>query len=204
MIKTALGSMIAVAITSVVIPATATTITFENLDINPLTDSQTEGDFTYEVISGNVWVILPGNGNPASSLTPGFNSPPFAGDTIEFFLTDGGLFTFDSFDFASFITSTSNTVNFFGEVDSVDTESLLGINSNTTTFSTQDPGFGAAIDRLRIEVGFGGNNSLLLDNLEFTPVAIESVPEPSVTLGLLELVGGFAVRKLNKNRKSDV
>lgn len=205
MIKTGLGSTIAVAIASVAIPATATTITFENLNIDPFTGSQTEGDFTYEVISGNSWAISSLSGNPGSSLAPGIEDFPSAGNTIVVFLTDGGLFTFDSFDFASFDSRLSDTVNFFGEVNSVDTESLLGINSTTPTFSTQNLEFAAAIDRLRIEVASPGDTILFLDNLELTPVTVsESVPEPSVTLGLLALVGGFAVKKLNKNRKSDV
>ncbi|MGB5770868.1 MAG: hypothetical protein WBM32_13525 [Crocosphaera sp.] len=67
---------------------------------------------------------------------------------------------------------------------SIDTESLLGINSSSTTFQTQDPGFASAIDRLRIEVVSSSGVPLLLDNLELTPAATESVPEPSVTLGL--------------------
>lgn len=205
MIKAGLGGTFAtLTMASLAIPATATTITFENLNINFFTGSQTEGDFTYEVVSGNFVAITSIIGNPASSLSPGFPVFPSPGDTIEFFLTDGGLFTFDSFDFASLIPSTSSTVNFFGEVNSVDTESLLGINSGSTTFQTQDPGFASAIDRLRIEVVSGGSASLLLDNLELTPAATESVPEPSVTVGLLGLVGGLAVRSLSKKRNSGV
>ena len=87
-------------VASLAIPASATTITFENLDIDPFTGSQVEGDFTYQVVSGSASAITSGVGNPASSLTLGVGAPN-VGDTIEFFLTDGGLFTFDSFDFAT-------------------------------------------------------------------------------------------------------
>jgi hypothetical protein len=45
------------------------------------------------------------------------------GDEIDFFLTGGGLFTFDSFDFAAFAhTTTPDTLNFIGEVNGETTQ----------------------------------------------------------------------------------
>ncbi|MGK7930909.1 MAG: PEP-CTERM sorting domain-containing protein [Microcystaceae cyanobacterium] len=187
-------------VASLAIPASATTITFENLDINPFTGPQVEGDFTYRVVSGSTSVIDSTRGNPASSLTLGLTQAPSVGDTIEFFLTDGGLFTFDSFDFASAGTA-SDTYNFFGEVNSTDTEQLLGINSNSLTFQTNStPGFSAPIDVLRVEVGAAtsSNAPLLLDNLVLTPADTESVPEPTSLIGLLLFgASGLALRRRN-------
>jgi hypothetical protein len=158
-------------------------ITFDNLNINPLTGSHTEGAFTYTVVSGSAWDIVNSLGNPASALTTGFFAVPNVGDEIDFFLTGGGLFTFDSFDFASTSDgSQSDSVNLFGEVGGVQTQQLLDISSTSGTWQTNMPGFSAPIDTLRLVIASAGDTDLALDNFVLTP-APSAVPEPaSLTL----------------------
>src|SRR5262249_17570969 len=79
--------------------ARADTITFGTTEVFPITGSPTEGAFTYTVVSGGAWTIVGDDGNPPASLTTGLGTPS-PGDEIDFFLTGGGLFTFDSFDFS--------------------------------------------------------------------------------------------------------
>src|SRR5262245_46222712 len=85
--------------------AKADTITFGTQSVVPLTGSHTEGAFTYDVVSGGQWGLLSGVGNPPASLSTGATNSPSPGDRIDFFRTGGGLFTFDSFDWATFGTN---------------------------------------------------------------------------------------------------
>jgi hypothetical protein len=179
--------------------AKADTITFGNLNSNPLTGSHTEGAFTYQVVSGSQWAVVNNKGNPASALTEGVSVVPNVGDTINFFLTGGGKFTFDSFDFASFVTAGSqgDTLNFIGQVGGVKTQQLLGIGSFSTTFQTKSPGFSAPIDTLSLVIASVGNHSIVIDNLVLTPTTI-ATPEPaSLTLLGVGAVGllGYGWRK---------
>ncbi len=193
-------SMLA-AIALICTNAHADVITFDALNLNPLVGSQTEGAFTYQVISGVNWRIDNTNGNPGSALSTGFPGLPGTGDRVDFFLTGGGLFTFDSVDFASaFNSPASDTVHFFGEVGGMITQQLLAVVSNSTTFQTAVSGFSAPIDRLRVQVNAVGISPLQLDNFVFTPVA--AVPEPSSIamfgVGAVGLV--FARRKRRQTK----
>jgi hypothetical protein len=173
-------------------------ITFDSLNIVPFTGSETEGAFTYKVISGSQWGISNLAGNPASCLSTGPNAPPSPGDEIDFFLTGGGLFTFDSIDFRGFQNgSQSDTVNLIGEVGGVQTQELANFSSTSNTWQTKLPGFSAPIDTLRIIIASAGETDLELDNLVFTPTTT-AVPEPA-SLTLLGLgvasLAGYAWRR---------
>jgi hypothetical protein len=160
-------------------------ITFGNLNLLPFTGSETEGAFTYTVVSGTKWAIFNGVGNPPSALNTSTTlGNPNPGDEIDFFLTGGGLFTFDSFDAAAFVAVQSDTVSFIGEVGGVQTQQLLDFGTSNTTFQTIAPGFSAPIDTLQLRIvnSTDATATLILDNFVFTPVAT-ATPEPaSLTL----------------------
>jgi hypothetical protein len=124
-------------------------ITFGTQEIDALFGSTTEGAFTYKVVSGLTWGLVTKIGNPPASLTTGDVAIPTGGQEIDFFLTGGGKFTFDSFDAAEFSSGTSDTVDFIGEVGGVQTQHLDNFGSSSTTFQTMNPGFSAPIDLLR-------------------------------------------------------
>jgi hypothetical protein len=174
------------------VQARADMITFGTATILTV-GTQTEGAFTYKELVSQTWQVTAAVGNPPAAL----GTFPGVGNRLDFFLTNGGLFTFESFDFAALISSSvvsADRVNIFGEVGGVTTQQLLGIDSNSATFQTALSGFTAAIDRLRVEVSAPGDTSLLLDNFRFTPVAAPSaIPEPAtVTLlgiGLAGMIG---------------
>jgi len=183
--------------------ARADTITFGTKTVVPLTGSNTEGAFTYEVVSGKQWGLLSGIGNPAASLSTGATNAPSVGDEIDFFLTGGGSFTFDSFDWATFGTN-SDKVNLFGEVGGVTTQQLPNVGAaSATAFHTVLPGFSAPIDRLRVVVASAGDIDLDLDNFVFTPQGSVAVPEPS-SLTLLSIGGAGLLGYGWRRRKRSV
>jgi hypothetical protein len=173
------------------VQARADMITFGTATILTV-GTRTEGAFTYIELVSQTWQVTAAVGNPPAAL----GTFPGVGNQLDFFLTNGGLFTFESFDFAALISSSvvSADRNIFGEVGGVKTQQLLGIDSNSATFQTALSGFTAAIDRLRMEVSTPGATSLVLDNFRFTPVASPfAIPEPAtVTLlgiGLAGMIG---------------
>lgn len=173
--------------------ASADVITFGNTQVIPLTGTTTEGAFTYEVISGSQWGLQTNFGNPPGVLSTGPQAAPNIGDRIDFYLTGGGLFTFDQFDFGGFANATSDGVNFIGSVNFVVTHTLLGIVSTSSTFQTM-AGFGGPIDRLSIIISSVGVTDLGLDNLVLT-----QVPVPGTLVLFLSglLLVGFARKKLS-------
>jgi hypothetical protein len=149
------------------VAASASTVTFGTTNgSSPIDQPQIEGDITYQVVSG-MWFKYGLEGNPPASLVTFLPTP---GNVLEFSTISGVPFTFDSFDFASFANQQSDKVNFIGEFNSVDTQQLLNFNTSNANFSTQNPGFSAPIDKLRIELVSGDLAALLLDNLVFTPI----------------------------------
>jgi hypothetical protein len=79
-------------------------------------------------LSSTFLAVLNNIGNPPSALTAAKGAAPTLGDEIDFFLTGGGQFTFDQFDFAAFGGSgfTPVTVNLIGEVGGTMTQEVSG------------------------------------------------------------------------------
>lgn len=160
----------------------------------PFIGSQTEDGFTYTVTSGLNFTINAQKGNPASSLGVGFvtidgpqSNPVVTGGQIEFTRTGGGLFTFDSFQLANQLFGISRGISWTGQVNGVDTQSLTGVSTNSSTFSTQNVNFSGAIDKLILTFTDLNEEGLFLDNLQFTPAQEPpaTTPEPVTILGLV-------------------
>ncbi|MEA5535640.1 PEP-CTERM sorting domain-containing protein [Crocosphaera sp. XPORK-15E] len=205
LLKTGIGSTLAtLAVAALSASTSATTITFDPIGTNPvglpLNNPYIEGEFTYQSVSntgGNFGSSLFGNPDPALTVYLG----PETLDTIaiEFVRTDGGLFTFDSFDavFLGDPGGLSNGWTFFGEVGGNPTQ-FFGFATSSTSFTTEIPTtFTTPIDRLVIQFSQENDLSLIVDNLVLTPVS-QSVPEPGTILGLLA-VG--ALGALSRKRK---
>jgi hypothetical protein len=152
-------------------------------------ETYSEDGFTFTVVSGVEWGIQTNGGNPPSSLHAGNGGAIGVGDTISITQDGGGLFTFDSFDYASFSFNQSDDVTFIGLVNGVQAQSLANLFSSTTTWATLNSVFGAPIDELRIVGSSQHTATLMLDNFVLTP---SQVPEPS-TLLLLGVGAGAAV-----------
>ena len=168
--------------------ASASLITFGNTDIDllELAGSQSEDGFSYQA-TGLGWELQTMFGNLEGALATRFNDSGSAvGDQVEFTRTGGGVFTFDSIDFA-----TGSDVKF----DNVTISGYLA--GNLVGFveiavPTPSPssfqwvaGFLGSIDLLRIEVTATGDSAVFLDNLNLTAEPFQTViPEPA-TAGLL-------------------
>ena len=159
-----------------------------------LIGSQTEDGFTYTVTSGLNFTLLDGAGNPPSYLGVGFvtidspqSNPVVTGGQIEFTRTGGGLFTFDSFQLANQLFGISRGISWTGQVNGVDTQSLIGVSTNSSTFSTQNVNFSGAIDKLILTFTDLNEEGLFLDNLQFTPAQEPpaTTPEPGTIFGLV-------------------
>jgi hypothetical protein len=155
--------------------ANAETITFGTSHVDNLASAglQTEGNFTYQAI-GAGWEIQTNGlyGNPPSALSTFWNDQgSLLGDYVDFSLTAGGTFDFDSFDYRTNQSSGSDQIELIGFLGGVQTESLL-LNFSNTSFSTYATGFANPIDLLRVEVSFNGSNAAHLDNLVLNAVPI--------------------------------
>lgn len=158
---------------------------------------QTEGDFTYEAISGTLW-RSDARGNPAPSLEGRSGA---GGGVASFIRFDGGLFTFDQVDIAQ--TGFGATAIVF--------EGFLGGASQGMDSLITAPGTqffesrssvnlaGKAIDQLRVTLDATLTAWESIDNLTLSSA---SVPEPSsmVVLGICFGVGGFLRRPKERNR----
>jgi hypothetical protein len=193
-------ALIGLSFVSLAVPASATTITFAPLSgAARLTVGQSfvEGEFTYQPITQSgqinpVFTEAPFSiGNPAPALTTIFARD---GDTLvfQFKRTDGGLFTFDSFDSRTGPggSGISDTWRFLGQVSGSQTESFTYSTPfvSTTVWNTVTPNFNQPIDTLLIEfVQKNGAGALDLDNVNLTPVEEPpaTTPEPGTILGLV-------------------
>lgn len=209
LIKNSIGGGVALIGLSLLAPASAfaVTITFDPLSNdgtgNPV-GTETEGGFTYTQTysgSGGFFTQDP-VGNPAPALTTlGADSQSI---TIEFRRTDGGLFTFDSFEAAS----AGNGVNLsdrwlFRGFNGVTEVGAFDTARTATTFTTTtvNPSLlTGEIDRLVISwlSAGGGGGPLAVDNLVLTPQASQSTPEPGTILGLLAVGALGAVSRKRK------
>ena len=174
--------------------ARAVTIDFGTTDDNPFspTETYTEDNFRFTVVSGSEWAITNQGGNPASALGAGAQNAVGIGDTISVMQLGGGLFSFTALDFASFRPQPSDGVNLIGLVNGVQTQMFSNLSSSTTSFQTLNPLFLAPIDELRIVGSSQATETLLLDNFVFNPVApTNGVPETGSTVALL--LGAFGI-----------
>lgn len=176
--------------------ASANLITFEDLSIDrlDLAGVQTEGEFSY-VATGIGWEVVSSRGNPPSMLATFWNDEDSAtNDFVEIFMNNGGLFYFNSFDFATPTDrdrAPADDVRFIGYVGGVEIDRFR-IDVDTVVFRPRDPRFEMPIDLLRVQVarkyGFAGT---FLDNLSVTPEV--SVPGSGLLLGV-GLLGVFLGR----------
>lgn len=207
LLKTGIGSTLAtLTVAALSASANATTITFDPISGQlplPLNTPFVEGGFTYQAVenTGGDFTSALGAGNPAPALSTLFASN---GDTIaiEFSRTDGGLFTFDSFQsiFSGSPGGTSDAWAFLGFVGGTPTE-VFGFATSLTSFTTQVPTFTAPIDKLGIQFSVASTQGpLIVDNLVLTLVAQppQSVPEPTALLGLLAVGALGAVSRKRK------
>jgi hypothetical protein len=160
-----------------------------------LTFPYTEDGFLFQQTAGSSFSFS-ANGNPSTSFDGG-SVIPNIGDTVTVTQIGGGLFTFDSFDAASFVDNFSTTrFDFFGIVAGSQTELFADFSLNDSTWANFTPLFAAAIDTLFISVDQQGSTALAMDNFSLTS-AVSVVPAP-VTLAIfgLGLVGlGCSRRK---------
>lgn len=172
--------------------AMAFTITFDSLNESPAAQ-HTEGPFTYDRVSGTAWEYTSVVGNPASSLITGVNIPT-VGDTFEFFLTAGGLFSLTSFDFGSGGLPT-DTVSFIPKTGGSEGAALCsGINKNTAGFATNSAcSPSTSMDHLLIRVTAIGADLLRLDNIVLDTVTV-ATPEPASLLLLAAGLFGIVAR----------
>ena len=155
-------------------------------------DTYSEDGFDFTVDSGLEFGIRASDGNPPAGLIVGVQSSATSGDTISVMAETGQLFTFNSFEFASGEDAQqSDSVNFRGFVNSVQTEAYDGITSSRDTFVLATPGWDA-IDELRIIADSGASELLILDNFNFTVVP---VPAAGWLLGSAILVIGALTRR---------
>ncbi|MFN7922570.1 MAG: hypothetical protein U0Q16_20875 [Bryobacteraceae bacterium] len=131
-------------------------ITFGPNLVDPLT-VYTESGFSVQTVVGNSWRITSTTGNPVASLSTG-NIAPTVGNRVDIFLTGGGLFAFNKFQFRA--AAGDDAVDLIGEVNSVVTQQLLGVGNGSTSFQTGLSGFPAPVDRLRIVVASVGRTAL--------------------------------------------
>jgi hypothetical protein len=169
--------------------AMAFTITFDSLNESPAAQ-HTEGLFTYDRVSGTAWEYSAATGNPASSLITGTNIP-IVGDTFEFFLTGGGLFSLTSFDFASG-GGASDTIAFIPKNGGVEGAALCSHNTSNTSFVTDSAcSPSTSMDHLLIRVTTVGANFIALDNIALGTVA---APEPASLFLLAAGLFGIVAR----------
>lgn len=187
--------------------ANASLLTFEHLIIDrlDLAGVQTEGDFSYLAV-GFGWEVIdfpgwrPPIGNPPSALSTFGSGPisesPLEGDYVDIFLTEGGLFSFNSVDFRTALTGqygNSDDVTIFGLLNGIEVDSL-DLFDSSLLFLTVDSGFTNPIDTLRVQIALHGHSdAMVLDNFNLTP---SRAPLPaSVQLVMLGLaVLGFSRR----------
>jgi hypothetical protein len=168
--------------------ARAVTIDFGNTVDQPFspTETYTEDNFQFTVVSGVAWAIRNTHGNPPSGLAAGDANAIGIGDTISVMQVGGGLFTFATVDFAAFRNGLSDGVDLIGLVNGVQTHIFPNLVGGTTTFQTLDPLFLTPIDELRIVGASQGNHALILDNFVFDAVPT-GVPETGATWTLMLL-----------------
>ena len=175
-------------------PAHAATITFgvSSLDNLASAGAQVEAGFTYSA-TGAAWELQTIFSNPGAAATTWFNGQlPNAGDFMTFSQIGGGLFTFDSIQWAT-VESTlgANDVIIEGFLGAALVGSVA-ITGSSATFQTQT-GFAGPIDSLRIRVTSQAlENAMQFDNLVLTPTA---VPEPGTLLLLGAGIAALVARR---------
>lgn len=182
--------------------ASANLITFENLSIDrlDLAGVQVEGEFSY-FATGIGWEVVGSRGNPPSMLATFWDDEDSTtGDFVDIFMSKGGLFYFNSVEFATPTArdrAPADDVRFIGLLGGVEIDSFR-IDTDSILFRERDPHFEQPIDRLRVQVarkyGFAGT---FLDNINLTPEVPAPSTVPLFAMGLACL--GWVRRRVNDN-----
>ncbi|MBW8831157.1 MAG: PEP-CTERM sorting domain-containing protein [Burkholderiales bacterium] len=179
--KSALGLAVAICTSHA---ALASTITFDGLPgitADPF-NSYSESGFTVAATFGN-WKEGHSSGAPLPSLyVHDLHSSPFGALQV----TNGGLFTFDSFDLSAFMSAVGYEIK--GWLGTTSVFDVASSQAAGTAFTTVSGGSSLAIDRLTIDISSGGPGEFNVDNIRVS--AVSAVPEPS-TYGLMMLGFGF-------------
>ncbi|MGH6985589.1 MAG: hypothetical protein ACRED9_01955 [Caulobacteraceae bacterium] len=177
--------------------AGAATITFGTANSGDFTGPVTEAGFTYEKLSGGLFVA--GVGNPSPDME---GEESARGGVLDFKAAGGGSFDFDQIDYTAVSSETGNQtleVEGFEGGNLVATDSFTLANTTDYAWMTELASAlaGRSIDDLQITLAGGADGFQAIDNVVLTPVS--GVPEPAawalMVLSFFGLGGALRARR---------
>ena len=189
--KIQVAAIAALGLSAIVTDVSAAVISFDAAEDGDfaLGETYSENGYTIEVVQGEHFGFVDG----ALYFGPGDGFAPYE-NIVSFKRDDGGLFSFNSLDFASMTDGTdSELVHLQALIDGEVVETYYNIFSTTNVFETLDPSFRNFIDELRIVSIDGGRHAaIIFDNID-----VSEVPLPAAVWMFLAGLGGlgFARKK---------